>query len=245
MVRTPGFSSKGHFQSHLTSPARYLAAFPLLPHSVLCSSKIPSFFPGCPTPESSPGSSAWPPPSLHLACDPLPLGHWAPPPPFLLLPAAHIPSLPNTCLFCVLERCQGHLCFSFIYCHYKSCGPCPYWVQIFSFCPSFSLLNTERSPFSLSELSHFWAFSAGPFLLPRTPSRSLSDKPQVSLRARSDSIPSLHSLSFPLCLHHQGWSFSSMTSVPCLSLMRLEPQSSGPQALVLEPHVVRALMRAW
>ena len=90
MVRTPGFPSKGHFQSHLTSPAGYLAAFPLLPHSVLCSSKVPSFFPGCPTLESSPGSSAWPLPSLHLACDPLPLGHWAPPPPFLLLPAAHL-----------------------------------------------------------------------------------------------------------------------------------------------------------
>lgn len=93
MVRTPGFPSKGHFQSHLTSPAGYLAAFPLLPHSVLGSSKVPSFFPGCPTPESSPGSSAWPPPSLHLACDPLPLGHWPPLHPFssYLLPT-YLPS---------------------------------------------------------------------------------------------------------------------------------------------------------
>ena len=114
----------------------------------------------------------------------------------------------------------------------------------FQFCPSFSLLNPERSPFPLSELLHLWAFFAGPFLLPQPPSCSLSDKTQVSLRTRSDSIPLLHSLSLPLCLRHQAWSFSSVTSVPCLSLTRLEPQSSSPQTLVLEPHMVRALMRA-
>lgn len=120
----------------------------------------------------------------------------------------------------------------------------PYWISV----QLLSLLlppEPREVPFPLSELFYTSGlFLQGLSFCLKLASCSLSDKTQVSLRTQSDSISLLHSLSLPLCLRHQAWSISSMTSVPCLSLMRLGPSPPVPRLWCLEPHMVRALMRA-